>query len=94
MDSRAAVERLRNCCDVLARNPEVFEYWRRLGLNYMFLGLESLDEEGLKLHRKRVSPGENFKAMMRRRRSLRMLCFAGRSNSSGANPVPTRCWHR
>lgn len=50
-------------CDVLVRNPEVFEYWRRLGLNYMFLGLESLDEEGLKLHRKRVTPGENFKAL-------------------------------
>jgi magnesium-protoporphyrin IX monomethyl ester (oxidative) cyclase len=29
----------------------------------MFLGLEALDENGLKLHRKRVTPGENFKAL-------------------------------
>ncbi len=50
-------------CDVLLRNQEVFARWRRLGLRYIFLGLEALDEEGLKLHRKRVSPGENFRAL-------------------------------
>jgi len=50
-------------CDVLLKNREVFAYWKRLGLHYMFLGLESIDEEGLKLHRKRVSPGDNFKAL-------------------------------
>src|SRR5213594_3041485 len=50
-------------CDVLVRNREVFAYWRRLGLLYMFLGMEALDEEGLKAHRKRVTPGENFKAL-------------------------------
>jgi magnesium-protoporphyrin IX monomethyl ester (oxidative) cyclase len=49
--------------DVLVRNREVFAYWRRLGLEYMFLGLEAIDEEGLKLHRKRSSPGVNFKAL-------------------------------
>jgi hopanoid C-3 methylase HpnR len=50
-------------CDVLVKNREVFAYWKRLGLLYMFLGLEALDEEGLKLHRKRVTPGENFEAL-------------------------------
>ena len=50
-------------CDVLLRNREVFEYWRRLGLHYMFLGLEALDEDALRLHRKRITPGENFKAL-------------------------------
>lgn len=50
-------------CDVLVRNREVFEYWRRLGLRYMFLGVESLDEEGLRLHRKRVTSSENDKAL-------------------------------
>jgi hopanoid C-3 methylase len=50
-------------CDVLNRNPEVFEYWHRLGLRYMFLGVEALDEEALKLHRKRVTPSENLKAL-------------------------------
>ncbi|MET0484701.1 MAG: hopanoid C-3 methylase HpnR, partial [Candidatus Rokuibacteriota bacterium] len=50
-------------CDVLVRNPEVFEYWQRLGLRYMFLGVEALDAEALKLHRKRVTPSENLKAL-------------------------------
>jgi magnesium-protoporphyrin IX monomethyl ester (oxidative) cyclase len=49
--------------DVLCRNREVFAYWRRLGLQYLFLGLEAIDEDGLKLHRKRSSPGINFKAL-------------------------------
>jgi hopanoid C-3 methylase HpnR len=49
--------------DVLCRNREVFEYWRRLGLEYMFLGLEAIDEQGLKLHRKRASPDINLKAL-------------------------------
>jgi hopanoid C-3 methylase len=49
--------------DVLCRNRQVFEYWRRLGLEYMFLGLEAIDQEGLKLHRKRASPGINLKAL-------------------------------
>ena len=50
-------------CDVLLRNPEVFEYWQRLGLRYMFLGVEALDAEALKLHRKRVTPSDNLKAL-------------------------------
>jgi len=49
--------------DVLCRNKEVFAYWQRLGLQYLFLGLEAIDEDGLKLHRKRASPGINFKAL-------------------------------
>jgi len=49
--------------DVLCRNPEVFRYWRKLGLEYMFLGLEAIDEEGLKMHRKRSSLGVNNKAL-------------------------------
>jgi len=55
-------------CDVLLKNQEVFAYWRRLGLYYMFLGLEALDEEGLRLHRKRVSLGENQRALVVARR--------------------------
>src|SRR6266705_521726 len=50
-------------CDVLIKNRDLFAYWKKLGLFYMFLGLEALDEEGLKLHRKRVTPGENFQAL-------------------------------
>jgi magnesium-protoporphyrin IX monomethyl ester (oxidative) cyclase len=55
-------------CDVLLRNQEVFAYWRRLGLYYMFLGVEALDEEGLRLHRKRVTWSENDRALAVARR--------------------------
>src|SRR5689334_1317403 len=50
-------------CDVLLRNTEVFRRWRRLGLNYMFLGLEALDADGLKAFRKRTTPTVNNKAL-------------------------------
>jgi len=49
--------------DVLLRNPEVFERWRRLGLNYMFMGMEALDEAGLDRFRKRVDPDQNMRAL-------------------------------
>jgi magnesium-protoporphyrin IX monomethyl ester (oxidative) cyclase len=49
--------------DVLIRNQEVFAYWKKLGLRYLFLGLEAIDEEGLKAHRKRSSTGVNFEAL-------------------------------
>jgi hopanoid C-3 methylase HpnR len=54
--------------DVLLRNQEVFRYWRRLGLEYMFLGIEAIDEEGLALHRKRVKLSTNFEALEAARR--------------------------
>jgi hopanoid C-3 methylase HpnR len=41
----------------------VFELWRSIGLEYMFIGLEALDEEGLERYRKRVSLGANFEAL-------------------------------
>jgi magnesium-protoporphyrin IX monomethyl ester (oxidative) cyclase len=49
--------------DVLLRNPDVFRRWARLGLRYMFLGIESIDAEGLDLYRKRTSPDQNFQAL-------------------------------
>jgi hopanoid C-3 methylase HpnR len=49
--------------DVLIKNEEVFRRWRRLGLSYMFLGLEALDEEGLKQFRKKSTPKVNSKAL-------------------------------
>ncbi|MGH2913442.1 MAG: hopanoid C-3 methylase HpnR [Solirubrobacteraceae bacterium] len=49
--------------DVLLRNRDVFERWARLGLTYMFLGIEALDEQGLELYRKRTSPDTNMKAL-------------------------------
>lgn len=49
--------------DVLLRNKEVFKFWKRLGMKYMFLGIEAIDAEGLALHRKRISLGKNFEAL-------------------------------
>jgi hopanoid C-3 methylase HpnR len=49
--------------DVLLRNKEVFQFWKTLGLRYMFLGLEAIDEEGLQRYRKRVPLGRNFEAL-------------------------------
>jgi hopanoid C-3 methylase len=49
--------------DVLLRNKEVFQYWTRLGLKTMFLGVEAIDEEGLRLSRKRVTLSKNFEAL-------------------------------
>jgi hopanoid C-3 methylase len=50
-------------CDVLIRNEEVFARWAKLGLTYMFLGLESLDAEQLKIFRKRSTPNQNFQSL-------------------------------
>ncbi|MDF9393705.1 MULTISPECIES: hopanoid C-3 methylase HpnR [Methylococcus] len=49
--------------DVLLRNKEVFKFWKRLGMEYMFLGVEAIDAEGLQKFRKRVSLGKNFEAL-------------------------------
>ena len=49
--------------DVLLRNKELFRYWKRLGLAYLFVGIEAIDDEGLKLFRKRVSIGRSFEAL-------------------------------
>ncbi|HJU16529.1 MAG TPA: hopanoid C-3 methylase HpnR [Stellaceae bacterium] len=49
--------------DVLLRHKEVFRFWKSLGLDYMFLGLEAIDEEGLRAYRKRVSLDRNFEAL-------------------------------
>jgi hopanoid C-3 methylase HpnR len=49
--------------DVLLRNKDVFRLWTRLGLEYMFLGLEAIDEEGLRKYRKRISLGRAFEAL-------------------------------
>jgi hopanoid C-3 methylase len=49
--------------DVLLRNKEVFRFWRELGVRYMFLGIEAIDDEGLLRYRKRMSLGANFEAL-------------------------------
>jgi hopanoid C-3 methylase len=49
--------------DVLLRNKEVFRFWQTIGLQYLFLGLEAIDEDGLRRYRKRTSLDRNFAAL-------------------------------
>src|SRR2546428_625044 len=62
--------------DVLLRNKDVFRLWTRLGLQYMFLGLEAIDEEGLRKYRKRISLGKAFEAL----EFARSLCIMASIN--------------
>ena len=49
--------------DVLLRNKEVFKFWKTLGVQFMFLGIEAIDEDGLRKYRKRIPLGRNFEAL-------------------------------
>lgn len=49
--------------DVLLRNKEVFKLWKKLGMRYLFLGIESIDEGGLEKYRKRIDLSRNFEAL-------------------------------
>ena len=73
-------------CDVLVRNEDVFRRWAKLGLEYMFLGFESLDEAQLNMFRKRITPNENFKALEVARRlginvAINLIADAGWTES-------------
>jgi hopanoid C-3 methylase HpnR len=64
--ARAGIEKryyLETRGDVLLRNKEAFRFWKKLGVAYMFLGLEAIDDEGLTKYRKRVPLGRNFEAL-------------------------------
>ena len=49
--------------DVLLRSKEAFKFWKSIGMEYMFLGIEAIDEDGLRKFRKRVPLGRNFEAL-------------------------------
>jgi hopanoid C-3 methylase HpnR len=49
--------------DVLLRNLDVFRFWRQLGLKIMFIGLEAIDEEGLRRFRKRIDLDRSMAAL-------------------------------
>ena len=49
--------------DVLLRNKEVFQFWKKLGVVQIFLGIEAIDEDGLRRFRKRIPLGRNFEAL-------------------------------
>ncbi len=49
--------------DVLLRNREVFRYWKDVGLRYIFLGIEAINEENLRRFRKRTTSSKNLEAL-------------------------------
>jgi hopanoid C-3 methylase HpnR len=64
--ARAGIKKryyLETRADVLLRNKAVFRLWRDLGLRYIFIGLEAIDEDGLRKFRKRVPIGQNYEAL-------------------------------
>ncbi len=49
--------------DVLIQNKEVFKFWAKVGLVYIFIGLEAIDEADLIRFRKRMTINKNFEAL-------------------------------
>jgi len=64
--ARAGIKKnyyLETRADVFLRNKEVFRLWRKLGVQYVFMGFEAIDEAGLQKFRKRVDMGRNYEAL-------------------------------
>jgi magnesium-protoporphyrin IX monomethyl ester (oxidative) cyclase len=64
--ARAGIKKyyyLETRADVLLKNKDVFRLWRKLGVQYIFMGFEAVDEDGLKMFRKRVDMGRNYEAL-------------------------------
>ncbi len=49
--------------DVVVRHKDVIELWKEVGLEFIFLGLEKIDNEGLKSVKKHTKAGVNEKAL-------------------------------
>jgi radical SAM superfamily enzyme YgiQ (UPF0313 family) len=49
--------------DTIVKNPELFKTWRRAGLDVVYVGVESVDEERLKEYSKRTSVDTNRRAI-------------------------------
>jgi len=78
-------------CDVLIKNQELFAYWKRLGLFYMFLGIEALDDDALRLHRKRVTLNENLRALEIARTPASPWPSTSSRTRAGTRPASPRC---
>jgi len=54
--------------DVLLRNKEVFQFWKTLGLAYMFIGIEAIDRRvsilNIKFHEETRVDGEKLMALV------------------------------
>ncbi len=50
-------------CDTICRHPETFALWKEAGLDLLYVGVESLDEQTLKNYNKRCDAETNRKAI-------------------------------
>ncbi len=48
--------------DTICRHPELFELWKRAGLEFVYIGFESLEEKNLEDYNKNATPEQNRKA--------------------------------
>jgi hopanoid C-3 methylase HpnR len=49
--------------DIIVRHKDLIELWKEVGLEFIFLGLEKIDDEGLKSVKKHTKAGVNEKAL-------------------------------
>jgi radical SAM superfamily enzyme YgiQ (UPF0313 family) len=45
--------------DTICRDPELFEVWKRAGLEFVYVGFESLEERNLSDYKKNATPSQN-----------------------------------
>lgn len=48
--------------DTICRHPELFELWKKAGLEFVYIGFESLEEKNLEDYNKNATPEQNRKA--------------------------------
>jgi radical SAM superfamily enzyme YgiQ (UPF0313 family) len=48
--------------DTICRHPELFELWKRAGLEFVYVGFESLEEQNLGGYNKHATPSQNRQA--------------------------------
>jgi hopanoid C-3 methylase HpnR len=49
--------------DIILRNLDVFKFWKKVGLKFIFVGLEAIDESRLKRFNKHMTLSKNFEAL-------------------------------
>ena len=48
--------------DTVCRHPELFELWKKAGLEFVYIGFESLEEANLNAYNKKATPSQNREA--------------------------------
>lgn len=49
--------------DTICANVDLFRLWKEVGLETLYIGVESLEEENLDFYNKKVNPSDNLKAV-------------------------------